>query len=212
MCESPEANVLKPTSPTLQYCILLISFPSSSHHVFFKRIYYSYFRAILQVGKARRLRRCLPQLADHRQAISGKAAGFPETEVLYVPSDFREGDRNKYGLISLGENEQRLLQGIAFDYVSKIRVSKPIDSGKADKKLQEYGQHGHTRTGDEIRSIERLRQCWIDDYSAIRKSMIALGMSPDDPSYPLLTLKETFRKATYSKRALGDSQRFDGPA
>jgi len=157
----------------------------------------------------------VPQIGDvvAQQAISGKAAGFPETEVLYVPSDFSEGDRIKYGLISLGENERRLLQGMACDYVSKIRtVSKTIDSGKADKKLQEYGQHSHTRTGDEIRSIERLRQCCINDYSAVRKSMIALGMSPDDPCYPLLTLKDTFWKATYSKRALGNSQRFDGPA
>ena len=105
-----------------------------------------------------------------------------------------------------------MLQGTACDYVSKIRtVSKTIDSGKADKKLQEYGQHGHTRTGDEICSIERLQQCCIDDYSAVRKSMIVLGMLPDDPSYLLLTWKDTFWKATYLKHALGDSQQFDGP-
>jgi len=148
-----------------------------------------------------------------QQAISGKTAGFPEKEVLYVPSDFSEEDRIKYGLVALGENERRLLQGTACDYVSKIKtVSKTIDSGKADKKLQEYAQRGHTRAGDEIRNIEKLRQCCIDDYSAIRNGMIALGMSPDDPSYPPLTLKDTFRKATYSTRALGDSRRFDGLA
>jgi hypothetical protein len=36
VCESLEANGLKPTPPTLQYCIFLISLPSSSHHVFLK--------------------------------------------------------------------------------------------------------------------------------------------------------------------------------
>lgn len=42
--------------------------------------------------------------------------------------------------------------------------------------------------------------------------MIALGMSPDDVCYPPLTLKDTFRKATYSKRTVGDSGCFDGLA
>jgi hypothetical protein len=42
--------------------------------------------------------------------------------------------------------------------------------------------------------------------------MIALGMSPDNVCYPPLTLKDTFRKATYSKHAVGDSQCFDGLA
>ena len=49
----------------------------------------------------------VPQIGDivAQQAISGKAAGFPEMEVLYVPSDFSKGDHIRYGLISLGENE-----------------------------------------------------------------------------------------------------------
>ncbi|KAF8810573.1 hypothetical protein BYT27DRAFT_7091579, partial [Phlegmacium glaucopus] len=157
----------------------------------------------------------VPQIGDlvAQQAISGKAASCPEKEVLYVPSDFCERDRIKYGLVALGENQRRLLQGTACDYVSKIKtVSKTIDSGKAAKKLQEFGQRGHTRAGDEIHNIEKLRQRCIDDYSATRNSMINLGMSPDDASYPPLTLKDTFRKATHSKRAVGDSRCFDGLA
>ena len=137
----------------------------------------------------------VPQIGDlvAEQAILGKAAGRPEKEVLYVPSDFSEGDWIRYGLVALGENQRRLLQGTACDYVSKIKtVSKTIDSGKADKKLQEYGQRRHTRAGDEINDFEKLRQRCIDDYSATRNSMIALVMSPDDVCYPPLTLKDTF--------------------
>jgi hypothetical protein len=164
----------------------------------------------------RRIQKTLvPQIGDlvAQQAISGKAAGLPEEEALFVPSDFGEGDRIKFDLVSQGENQRRLLQGTACDYVAKIKtVSKTIDSGKADKKLQEFGQRGHTRAGDHIRSVEKLLQLCIDDYSATRDAMIALGMSPDDPSYPLLMLKDTFRKATHSKRAVGDSRRFDGLA
>jgi hypothetical protein len=40
--------------------------------------------------------------------------------------------------------------------------------------------------------------------------MIWLGMSPDDPSFPKLTLEDTYRKATHSKCAVGDSTSFDG--
>jgi hypothetical protein len=164
----------------------------------------------------RRIQKILvPQIGDlvAQQAISGKTAGLPEKEALYVPSDFGEGDRIRYGLVALGENQRHLLQGTACDYVAKIKtVSKTVDSGKADKKLQEYAQRGHTRAGDQIHGIEELRQRCINDYSATRDAMIALGMSPDDSSYPPLTLKDTFRKATHSKRAIGDSRRFDGLA
>ena len=137
----------------------------------------------------------VPQIGDlvAEQVISGKAASHPEKEVLYAPSDFSEGDRIRYGLVMLGENQRRLLQGMACDYVSKIKtMSKTIDSGKANKKLQEYGQRCHTCAGDEINDFEKLRQHCIDDYSATRNSMIALGMSPDDVCYPPLTLKDTF--------------------
>ncbi|KAF8803122.1 hypothetical protein BYT27DRAFT_7226149 [Phlegmacium glaucopus] len=157
----------------------------------------------------------VPQIGDlvAQQAISGKAASCPEKEVLYVPSDFCERDWIKYGLVALGENQRRLLQGTACDYVSKIKtVSKTIDSGKAAKKLQEFRQRGHTRAGDEIHNIKKLQQHCINDYSATRNSMINLGMSPDNASYPPLTLKDTFRKATHSKRAVGDSRCFDGLA
>ena len=53
----------------------------------------------------------VPQIADFvaEQVISGKAAGRPEKEVLYAPSDFSEGDRIRYGLVALGENQRRLL-------------------------------------------------------------------------------------------------------
>lgn len=111
----------------------------------------------------------VPQIGDlvAEQAISGKAASRPEKEVLYAPSDFSEGDRIRYGLVALGENQRRLLQGTACDYVCKIKtMSKTIDSGKAAKKLQEYGQRRHTQAGDEINNFEKLRQRCINDYSA----------------------------------------------
>jgi hypothetical protein len=111
----------------------------------------------------------VPQIGDlvAQQVISGKTAGLPEKEALYVPSDFSEGDRIRYDLIALGENHRHFLQGTACNYVAKIKtVSKTIDSGKADKRLQEYAQHGHTRAGDQIRSIEKLQQRSIDNYSA----------------------------------------------
>ena len=118
----------------------------------------------------------VPQIGDlvAEQAILGKAAGHPEKEVLYAPSDFSEGDRIRYGLVMLGENQRRLLQGMACDYVSKIKtMSKTIDSGKADKKLQEYRQCRHTHAGDEINDFKKLWQRCIDDYSVTRNSMIA---------------------------------------
>jgi hypothetical protein len=157
----------------------------------------------------------VPQIGDMvaRQAISGKTGDCPEEEVLYLPSDFSEADRIKYELVALGETQRQLLQGTACDYVSKIKtISKTIDSGKATKKSDEYTQRGHTRAGDLICKIEKLQERSIDDYTATRNALIALGMSPNNHSYPPLTLQDTFRKATHLKRAVGDSRRSDGLA
>jgi hypothetical protein len=155
----------------------------------------------------------VPQIGDvvARQAISGKSADTPENEILYLPSDFTEADRIKFDLVKLGEHERHFLQGTLCDFVAKIKTkSKTVDAWKADKKAQAYGQRGHTRAMKQVHDVEERRDVLMAHYSASRAAMISLGMSPDDPSFPKLTLEDTYRKATHSKRAVGDSRTSDG--
>jgi hypothetical protein len=62
----------------------------------------------------------------------------------------------------------------------------------------------------QVHDVEERRDVLMAHYSASRAAMISLGMSPDDPSFPKLTLEDTYRKATHSKRAVGDSRTSDG--
>ncbi|KAF8955089.1 hypothetical protein BDZ97DRAFT_1968746 [Flammula alnicola] len=155
----------------------------------------------------------MPQVGDvvAQQAISGKFADSPEREVLYIPSDFSVAQRIKYGLIELGEHERRFHEGAAYDSVVKVRIlRKSVDAMRRRKKKQDRGQQNNTRSSGQIHDLEAIRDLHIDDYSAARSAMISLGLSPNDPTFPPLTLDDTFRKPTHLKRAVGDSRMTDG--
>jgi hypothetical protein len=155
----------------------------------------------------------MPQIGDFitQQAIEGKTANAPEEETLFVPLDFTEAERIKYDLVKLGEHKRHFLEGSAFDHVSRVKtITKTLVASQADKKAQGYSQRTHTRAIAQIEDIEERQKAAIDDYSATRKSMISLGMSANDPSFPPLSKQDTFRKPTHLKRAVGDSRRRDG--
>ena len=155
----------------------------------------------------------IPQIGDlvAQQAIRGTTANAPEEEILYIPSDFTEAERVNFDLVKLGEHERHLLEGTAFDHIAKVKtITKAVAASRVDKKAEGYSQQTHTRAMTQIEEVEERLQAAIDDYSATRNSMISLGMSTNDPSFPPLSKQDTFRKSTLLKRAVGDSRRTDG--
>ena len=146
-----------------------------------------------------------------RQAISRKSADTPKNEILYLPSDFTKADCIKFDLVKLGEHKHHFLEGTLCDFVTKIKTkSKTVDAWKANKKAQAYGQQGHTWAMKQVHDVKECQDVLITHYLASRAAMLSLGMSPDDPSFPKLTLEDTYWKVTHSKHAVGDSRTFDG--
>jgi hypothetical protein len=135
----------------------------------------------------------------------------PEEEILYIPSSFEEGERISLDLIILGEYERRMLEGAACDVIRNLRtISKTLDAMIAGKKKHAYGQARHTKATSQVEDAKSWQQEAIDDYSSIRKSLITLGMTENDQCFPSLSVDDTKRLSTYSKRAIGDSRRIHG--
>src|SRR6266567_8598284 len=78
------------------------------------------------------------------------------------------------------------------------------------KKAHAYGQERHTKAASQIEDTNSRQQAAIGDYLSIRKSLIALGMTEEDPRFPPLSIEDTKRLSTNSKRAVGDSRCLDG--
>jgi hypothetical protein len=155
----------------------------------------------------------MPQVGDHvrRQSIQGCTINNPEEEILYTPSNFEEPERISLGLVILGEYERRILEGAACDVIRSVRtISKMLDAMIVGKKTHAYGQDRHTKASSQIEDTKARQQAAIDDYSAIRKSLITLGLTEEDPRFPPLSIEDTKRLSTNSKRAVGDSRRLDG--
>jgi hypothetical protein len=155
----------------------------------------------------------MPQVGDHvlRQSVQGCTVNTPEKEILYIPSSFEEGERISLDLIILGEYERRMLEGAACDVIQNLRtISKTLDAMIAGKKKHAYGQARHTKATSQVEDAKSWQQEAIDDYSSIRDSLITLGMTENDPRFPPLSVDDTKRLSTYSKRAIGDSRRIHG--
>jgi hypothetical protein len=168
----------------------------------------------LQIDKWRDTQKIvMPQVGDHvlRQFVQGRTTNAPEQEILYIPSDFEGEERASLGLVILGEYERRILEGAACDVIRSLRtISKTLDAMIVGKKTHAYGQDRHTKAASQVEDTKARQQATIDDYLSIRKSLIALGMTEEDPRFPSLTVEDTKRLSTNSKRAVGDSRRLDG--
>jgi len=168
----------------------------------------------LQIDKWRDTQKIvMPQVGDHvlRQSVEGHITNTPEEEILYIPSNFKEVERISLDLVILGEYERRLLEGAACDVIRSVRtISKTLDAMMVGKKAHAYGQERHTKAASQIEDTKSRQQAAIGDYLSIRKSLIALGMTEEDPRFPPLSIEDTKRLSTHSKWAVGDSRRLDG--
>lgn len=166
-------------------------------------------------------KKLMPEVGDLVQETSRKSSSESSSSVtilrqkLYLPSEIPKTNKecNSENIKYLGSQEVILRTGQAFDAVTKTcNACKAISTIKQHRKKHDSGQSANTRSLDALKSLERSRDYHIKLYNNARQSMISLGhISNDDPKFPLLSEKDTFRKPTTSKRELGASSVMDGP-
>jgi len=158
----------------------------------------------------------MPQVGDHveshRVALSHcDSDDEPENETLFLPSDFSPKESATLLLSSFAQDQHRLLEGAAFDALHQVRtIVKGTTIARQDKIKHARGQSANTRATVRIKSVEFERDFAIAEYNAIRDMLISLGLSSDDSVYRRLELKDTERKRTDMRRAVGDTHRTDG--
>ena len=152
----------------------------------------------------------MPQVSS--DVLRQHAEGLPaEKELLFLPSDYSKEQRAMLGLSYSADIESRLREGVAFDAIKSVQqYVKCLDELKFDKRLNAVGQDQNTRYNTQISRVASDRAAWIQHYNANRLSLMSLGSSSTARSFPILTLEDTQRRSASAKRALGDSQRFDG--
>lgn len=155
----------------------------------------------------------MPQAGDSvsKQSISKTYADTPELEILFLPSDFTPEQRKAHQLEALGLQEYKLREGAAFDALRSIRnIVKSIDTIGQQKKKNDYGQTRHTRSTAKIHATAAQRDMLINHYNKNRTAMISLGLDPQDPTFPPLTVTDTHRASTLATRRIGASRQMDG--
>jgi hypothetical protein len=162
----------------------------------------------------------VPQSADmHQEGESdrewvdhGSADACLEDELLGLPSDLRADQRNSPAMSDMVSTECAFRIGEVNDLLKEIRKTvKHLGILEHDKVVHTRGQDQNTRANNQIRDHIRERDLLIAHYNASRQALISLGEGDDAiaQSYPVLTVKDTFRKWPEARRQIGDSRRLD---
>lgn len=156
----------------------------------------------------------MPQVTD---LVEEQAAVWAdskiEEEVLYLPSDLNQVDRETRHLVAMGEKEAKLREGAAFDALKRVKVCAKAVVTLGDRKKKNWsGVSQNTIALKQIMDTERWRDTHIAGYMLARKAMIALGYSKGiDGDFPVLTVADTYMKSRATPRCLGDLKKTDGP-
>ncbi|KAH6916341.1 hypothetical protein BKA70DRAFT_1502308 [Coprinopsis sp. MPI-PUGE-AT-0042] len=143
-------------------------------------------------------------------AKSGETAPV-EDQILYTPSYFDQKQRDLLRLTEAGNMERTLWEGAIYDVLSQLRTHiRYVSSLVSEKSANASGQGPKTRAMSKVQDAEFLRDYDMAVYSAGRACMLNLGLSPDDPHFPPMTIRSTFRKSTDAAPGLGTTYAPDG--
>ncbi|KAJ7449748.1 hypothetical protein B0H11DRAFT_1743513, partial [Mycena galericulata] len=137
-----------------------------------------------------------------------------ENELLGLPSDFDEEERQVLGIQAFVRQESDLREGAAFDSLAIVKlVAKAFRSMRDRKRKNDTGVYKNTMSQKQLNDTERRRDLHIADYMAARTALIKLderdGAVKDQ--FPPLTVEDTLMKSRTLRRQLGDSGKVDGP-
>ncbi|KAH6905704.1 hypothetical protein BKA70DRAFT_1430575 [Coprinopsis sp. MPI-PUGE-AT-0042] len=151
-----------------------------------------------------------PSLSNSILEWSSLETDQVEDQMLGMPSDFEDPQRNELGLDDSADIERRLLEGAAFDTISRIRTSVQFVSALTGAKMTNLtGQNSLTRAASRVYDAQNLRDAEILFYNSIRGQLLRLGLPDDDPMFRHMDVASTSRKSTILKRQVGDTYKND---
>ncbi|KAJ3712073.1 hypothetical protein C8R42DRAFT_728368 [Lentinula raphanica] len=140
----------------------------------------------------------------------GQALEDAENESLLLPSDFTARERLQHGLVGLASKQVQTLEIALGELIHSLQTTvKTLSAAYERKHKHASGQDANTRANGELRTIETKRNNLISNYNMFRQNLHALD-SLDDIKWPSLSVQDTFRKPTETRRAPGDSRKRDG--
>ncbi|KAJ3527188.1 hypothetical protein NMY22_g9878 [Coprinellus aureogranulatus] len=152
-----------------------------------------------------------PQVADEIPKLDDTSVyDEPELQHLFLPSYYEERDRLAMGLVELGQMERDILEGAAYDTLSKIRTAVQMLGALHSSDKNDRGQTQHTRNRNIIENSHLKVQIEMAAYTNFRDALLKLGFSKDDPTLLPMNENAIKRKSTTTKRALGDTSLRDG--
>lgn len=139
-------------------------------------------------------------------ALSLASKSMPvEREQLFLPSALPPALRNQTWFARMAKFEMELRKGQADDALANLRLAlKYKDSLNRGRRKVAYGNKNSTRANVLLRRVADLVQSRADSYRRARASMIRLGLSAEDMSYPGLLPKDVVLKRVYTDKELGE--------
>ena len=167
-------------------------------------------------SRQKKLSTCLAKFFDEQAkampTITGRSQSKPknvEDTILHLPSDFTATERLELKLEPLAHEEKLLREGELVDALAEVRdTAQHLTCARTRKQKHARHQRQNTRTLSQVLEAENERNAAIEDYNAARVQLLRLV--DEDPRFPPLTIKDTFRKSTELKRQVGDSRRGEG--
>ncbi|KAF9471181.1 hypothetical protein BDN70DRAFT_998707 [Pholiota conissans] len=142
------------------------------------------------------------------QSLSESTVDKPECESLYLPSSLTATQIDEYDLLS---KPSTLRQGMMYDAIRAIHLlRKACDALNWDSHKNARGQLEKTRAGEKVLIPEKKIAAEIANYNACRVALVALGGTTYAEMLPTMTVQDTYRKSTHTRREPGDSKLNNG--
>ncbi|KAJ3831303.1 hypothetical protein F5878DRAFT_647757, partial [Lentinula raphanica] len=107
-----------------------------------------------------------------------------------------------HGLVGLASKQVQTLEIALGELIHSLQTTvKTLSAAYERKHKHASGQDANTRANGELRTIETKRNNLISDYNMFRQNLHALD-SLDDIKWPSLSVQDTFRKPTETRRDL----------
>lgn len=128
-----------------------------------------------------------------------------EGEPLYIPSDFTYKERSSYGsLVELASVEREVREKEEIVCIRNLKnACRQVSFFNDQAWLKTRRTTVHTRSNAVLHSARAHKGFWMHEYCTVRKKLIALGMSKDDPKFRVLVEKDTERPSTNMASSLG---------
>jgi hypothetical protein len=147
-------------------------------------------------------------------STSSGTEGLLEEESIGMPSDLTK-DKAVFDVYKdLAHLELCLREAEARETIEGIRdVVRMLCATWDEKAVHVRGYAMNTRSNTLIDDLESRRDLYIERYNHARQAILSLtqsGVTGSSNEYPLLTVKDTFRKPSSARRTLGQSRVVDG--